>query len=104
MTDRLTDTQIRAGVQSLMARHGIDMNKTSVICARGVVRMMGELRRQGSVEGERPVEPSQVEAFEHDLHSMRGVVRVFFDFANWRRIGLGQWEPIRRVFRSRLKR
>jgi len=88
--DRLSDTQIRAGLRNTLVRHRIDLNKTSFVCARGVVRMIGELLHQREYANA-PVRPVEVEALERDLNHVRGVQRVHFDLSNWDRLDSGEW-------------
>ena len=88
----LSDTQIRASLRTVMAKHRIDLNKTSFSCTRGIVRMLGELKHQGSYAS-KPVHVAEIEALEHDVNHLRGVVRVYFDLANWRRLESGEWCP-----------
>lgn len=92
--ERANDTQIRAGLRSVMARRRLDANATSITCARGIVRMLGELRHQGAFA--HPVGREEVEALENDIRGVRGVVRVHFDLANWRQLADGRWKPVER--------
>lgn len=89
----LSDTQIRANLRTVLARHRVDLNRTSFSCSRGVVRMLGELCRHGATAG-KPVEMGEVEALERELQSVKGVSRVHFDLLNWRRLSTGEWQPV----------
>ena len=96
--DRLSDTQIRAGLRNIMSFHRIDLTQTSFICASGVVRMTGELKRQAAYQT-LPISEMDVGALEQDINRVKGVVRVHFDFKGWRREGSGEWkykEPVTR--------
>ncbi len=89
----LNDTQIRANLRTVLAKHRIDMTKTAFICTRGVVRLNGELEHQGAVSSVE-MRMGELEAFEHDIQDVRGVQRVYFDLSNWRRLASGQWARI----------
>jgi len=86
----LTDTQIRANLRTVLTRHGIDPNKTSFVCARGIVRLLGDLEHQGK-HSAKPVDAGEVEAIEQELQRVRGVKRVHMDLRSWRRRDDG-WE------------
>ena len=88
----LSDTQIRASLRSVMAKHRLDLNKTSFSCTRGTVRILGELKHQGAYAST-PVHQAELEALEYDVTHTRGVVRVYFDLSNWRRLESGEWQP-----------
>ncbi len=96
----LNDTQIRASLRTVLAKHRIDMAKTSFICTRGVVRLNGDIEHQGAVSGV-DMRTGELEAFEHDIQDVRGVNRVYFDLANWRRLASGQWTRIEKRPRGR---
>lgn len=92
--DRITDTHIRAGLRTVLARHRVDLTKTQFFCTRGVVRMTGELSPVGAEARRMTLSLCAVEAFEHDVTRVKGVERVHFDFANWRRLDNGEWKPL----------
>ncbi len=89
----LSDTQIRSRLRSIIAKHWIDLQKTSFTCTKGIVRMTGELHHTGGSAAV-PVDRSKIESMEADLHRTKGVQRVHFDFRNWRRLESGEWRPI----------
>ena len=91
--DRLSDTQIRAGLRNIMSYHRIDLNKTSFICAGGIVRMTGDLQRQAAY-GSLPISGLDVESLEKDINRVKGVVRVHMDLRGWRRGAFGEWKMI----------
>ena len=96
---RVNDTQVRAELRSVMTRHRMDLNKTSFVCARGIVRMMGELRRQQE-HSAHPIHHTDVEALELDMSKVRGVVRIHMDLKEWQRDGSGQWSDRARPTRT----
>lgn len=94
---KLSDTQIRANLRSVLTETGFDPNKTNFICTRGVVRLRGDLI---SIH-DAPVHPQQVDDLEHTLRRSRGVVRVHFHLRNWERLPTGVWRLIEKVRRKR---
>jgi len=88
--DKLSDTQIRANLRSVMNHHHVDLNKTSFVCAKGVVRMVGEIAKQQAFAAQ-ALNSNDIEALEKDMTSMRGVVRVHMDLKNWLRQSTGSW-------------
>lgn len=96
---RANDTQVRSELRSVMTRHRLDLTKTSFVCARGIVRMMGALRRQWE-HARQPIHHSDVEALEQDMSRVRGVVRIYMDLKDWQRDGSGQWSDTRPVKRA----
>lgn len=95
MQDKTSDTQIRAGLRAVLTRHRVDLNKTSFFCARGIVRMLGQLNHLGAY-ADRPVELGEVEVIEHELQGVPGVVRVHFDLSNVRKLSNGKWEEVKK--------
>ncbi len=93
MNGDLTDTQIRAGLRAVLTRHHVDLSKTSFSCARGVVRLLGELRRHG-VGPTQSLELGEMDTLERELGAVKGVARVHFELANWRRLASGEWRPV----------
>ena len=89
----LNDTQIRANLRTVLAKHRIDMTTTAFVCTRGIVRLNGELEHQGAVSSVE-MRTGELEAFEHDIQDVRGVQRVYFDLSNWRRLASGQWARV----------
>jgi len=88
--ENLSDTQIRANLRNVMNHHKVDLNKTSFVCARGVVRMVGELAKQQAFSGQE-LNSSDVELLERDIANQRGVVRVHMELKNWLRAESGTW-------------
>ena len=89
--ENLSDTQIRANLRTVMNHHKVDLTKTSFVCTRGIVRMVGELARQQAY-GTLPLHANDVELLERDLSCQRGVVRVHMEFKNWLRESSGEWK------------
>ena len=87
-----SDQEINCGVRSVLSRHWVDLSKTNFASRRGIVRLMGELRRLGA-ESSKPLEPQNLEALDSEIKRLRGVDRVHFDLANWRKNSEGEWEP-----------
>lgn len=96
-----SDTQIRADLRMVMTRHRVDLNRTAFSCARGVVRMQGELCRRANTP-EAPIDLGEIELLEHELECVKGVARVHFDLANWRRLSTGEWQEVRKREREHL--
>ncbi len=92
-SENLSDTQIRSNLRGVLTKHSIDMSKTQFVCAKGIVRMLGELQRQGQNAGA-PITPTQLEALEHEIGATRGVKRVHYDLRNFQRAESGHWRPI----------
>lgn len=86
----LSDTQIRADLRSVLTESGIDPNKTSFICARGVVRLLGEILELHTQD---PVQPTKIDELEQSIRNTKGVKRVHFNLTNWERVGSGKWVP-----------
>lgn len=95
MQATVSDTQVRANLRAVLTRHRVDLSKTSFFCARGVVRMLGELRRHGAGSST-GVALGELEAIEHDIQGLQGVTRVHFDLSNWNKLSNGQWKPVLR--------
>ena len=57
------------------------------------IRAVGELRHQRDY-AHAPVRPVELDALEHEINHVRGVVRVHFDFHNWTRLESGEWQLI----------
>lgn len=92
MKDNLSDTQIRADLRSVLAEAGIDPNKTSFVCASGVVRVLGELLGIRDA----PVQGSQIDDLEQSIRRSRGVQRVHFHPKNFERTPTGEWRAVER--------
>lgn len=95
MQATVSDTQVRANLRAVLTRHRIDLSKASFFCARGVVRMLGELRRHGASSAT-GVELGEIEAIERDIQGLKGVTRVHFDLSNWNKLSNGRWKPVLR--------
>ena len=85
----LSDTQIRSDLRSLFVEAGVDPNQASMLCASGVVRVLGDLLR---LHDSGPVGPSQVGELEQSIRRSPGVKRVHFhldglEAATDRRVG-----------------
>jgi len=88
-----SDHDINRGVRSVLSRHWVDMTKTNFLSRRGILRMMGELRRLGA-DASAPIRPQVLDTLDQELKRVRGVRRVHYDLANWRRDEGGEWRPI----------
>ena len=86
---RVSDTEIRTKVRAAIARHRLDAQRLTVRIAGGTVRVGGNLAWANGRRDEVPV--SIPEAFERDLSLTRGVRRLFFELADWRHPGPGEW-------------
>ena len=102
MRAKASDTQIRAGLRSVLTRHRVDLNKTSFFCAGGVVRMLGEMQRFGT-NADANLDLGEMEVIEHEIQNVKGVLRVHFDLANMRKLSNGQWDMIEKHVASRAK-
>jgi hypothetical protein len=91
-----SDPEINRNVRQVLTRNWYDLTKTNFASRRGIVRMMGELKKLGR-EGETRLEPTHLEALDGELRRVRGVQRIHFDLANWRRNEEGEWVPIERT-------
>ena len=88
-----SDPEINRGVRQVLTRHWYDLSKTNFASRRGIVRMIGELRKLGR-EQDGKLDPSQLESLDTELRHLEGVQRVHFDLDNWRRNDDGQWVPV----------
>jgi hypothetical protein len=88
-----SDQEINRGVRSVLSRNWLDLSKTNFASRRGIVRLMGELRRLGA-ESSKPLEPHNLDALDSEIKRLRGVDRVHFDLRNWRRNSEGEWVQI----------
>ena len=77
----------------MLNRHWVDLTKTAFASRRGIVRLMGEVRRMGP-GGQEPLAPTSLEAIDSELRRVTGVHRVHYDLANWRKRSDGAWERI----------
>ena len=84
------DLELTSGVRSVMARHWIDLTKTTYFVRRGHVTLGGEVNVLG--RGNAPGSTADMlKAFEVELHRLREVKTVTFEFTNWIRDGAGVW-------------
>jgi len=88
-----SDLEINRGVRSVLTRHWLDLSKTNFASRRGIVRLMGELKRLGAETG-KPLEARNLETLDTEIKRLRGVDRVHFDLANWRKNEEGEWISI----------
>lgn len=84
------DHEINRGVRGVLSRHWVDLSSTNFASRQGVVRLMGELRRVGP-QSDQALENTNLIALDTELRRLRGVRRVHFDLANWRRNEDGEW-------------
>jgi hypothetical protein len=96
-----SDQEINRGVRTVLTRHWVDLTKTAFASRRGIVRLMGEMRRIGPETGKR-LDPTHLEVMETELKRVTGVTRVHFDLSNWRRNSEGEWELVEEA-RHRLR-
>jgi len=89
------DHEIHRGVRGVLTRHWVDLSSTSFVSCKGIVRLMGELKRMGSASNA-TLESTNIVAIDAELRRLRGVQRVHFDLANWRKSADGEWEPVER--------
>jgi hypothetical protein len=89
----VNDPEINQGVRQVLTRNWIDLSKTNFASRRGIVRMMGELKKIGR-EQESQLEPAHLDQLDGELKRLKGVQRVHFDLANWKRNEEGQWERV----------
>jgi len=88
-----SDPEINRGVRQVLTRHWYDLSKTNFASRRGIVRMIGELRKVGRGQ-DGQVESAQLETLDTELRRLKGVQRVHFDLDNWRRNDDGEWVPV----------
>jgi len=92
----VNDHEINRGVRGVLTRHWVDLSSTNFASRKGIVRLMGELRRIGP-DASTALESTNIVAIDAELRRIRGVQRVHLDLANWRRNEDGDWEPIERL-------
>ncbi len=88
-----SDQEINRGVRTVLTRHWVDLTKTAFASRRGIVRLMGEIRRMGP-DALKPLDPTNLEVIDHELKRVNGVARVHFDLVNWHKSDEGEWEPV----------
>jgi hypothetical protein len=86
----LSDTQIRKNLRTLLLEAGIDPDQAALVCAGGIVRVLGELL---AARADRPVKPAQVGELEQSIRRSKGVKQVYFNVRNWERVPTGEWQP-----------
>jgi hypothetical protein len=86
-----SDHEINRGVRSVLSRHWVDLTKTAFASRRGIVRLMGEMRRVGT-DAQKPLDPTNLEVIDNELRRVTGVTRVHFDLSNWHKNSEGEWE------------
>jgi hypothetical protein len=84
------DLELSSGVRSVLARHWIDLTKTTYFVRRGHVTLGGEVSLLGGGHGAGNT-ADMLKAFEVELHRLREVKTVTFEFSNWIRDGAGVW-------------
>ena len=87
------DPEINQGVRQVLTRNWFDLTKTNFASRRGIVRMMGELKKLGR-EKDSKLEAAHLEQLDRELNRLKGVERVHFDLANWQRDEEGGWIPV----------
>ena len=91
----ISDAQIRVGLRAVLTRHRIDVNRVTLTCSKGIVRLLGELHPQGMGVG--TISPNELESLELEIAQVSGIERVYYDFRNWRRLECGQWKEMHPV-------
>lgn len=87
------DPEINQGVRQVLTRNWFDLTRTNFASRRGIVRMMGELKKLGR-DKDGKLEPAHLEQLDRELSRLKGVERVHFDLANWQRNDDGKWVPV----------
>lgn len=87
------DPEINQGVRQVLTRNWFDLTKTNFASRRGIVRMMGELKKLGR-DKDGKLEPAHLEHLDRELSRLKGVERVHFDLTNWQRNEEGEWVPV----------
>jgi hypothetical protein len=90
-----SDHEINRGVRGVLSRHWVDLSSTSFASRKGIVRLMGELRRIGP-ESSASLESTNIVAIDAELRRIRGVQRVHLELANWRKDEDGEWVAVER--------
>jgi hypothetical protein len=86
----VSDFQINARVRSVLAKHWIDTQRVKFGSFKGTVRFSGQIHPLGDRSATH-LDGSKLEIIESELKRIRGVLRVFFDLANWRKSETGKW-------------
>ena len=84
------DLELNCGVRGVLSRHWIDLTKTSFFARRGHVHLTGEVRVIGESQSTEDTADT-LKATEAELHRLRDVKTVSFEFTNWVRDGAGVW-------------
>jgi hypothetical protein len=89
------DHEINRRVRGVLSRHWVDLLSTSFVSRKGIVRVTGDLKRVGPQAG-RALESTTLTVLDSEMRRLKGVQRVHFDLANWRRTEDGEWVRIDR--------
>jgi|SoiMethySBSTD1v2_1073268.scaffolds.fasta_scaffold2083659_1 hypothetical protein len=84
------DHEINRRIRAVLSRHWVDLASTNFASRKGIVRLTGDLKRVGPQAG-RPLESTSLTILDSEIRRQKGVQRVHFDLANWRRTEDGEW-------------
>jgi hypothetical protein len=92
---QVNDTEIRSEIRALVAQNRFDTQQLAYRVAGGTVRFTGELHYLGGGLLLSRVASTTLSSFEREVSRVRGVRHVSLDLDNWRRLGTGEWQPVR---------
>ena len=84
------DHEINRRIRAVLSRHWVDLASTNFASRKGIVRVTGDLKRIGPQAG-RSLESTSLTNLDSEMRRLKGVQRVHFDLANWRRTEDGEW-------------
>ena len=84
------DHEINRRIRAVLSRHWVDLASTNFASRKGIVRLTGDLKRVGPQAG-RPLESTSLTILDSEMRRQKGVQRVHFELANWRRTEDGEW-------------
>jgi len=87
------DHEINRRIRAVLSRHWVDLASTNFASRKGIVRVTGDLKRVGPQAG-RSLESTTLTVLDSEMRRLKGVQRVHFDLANWRRTEDGEWVRI----------
>jgi hypothetical protein len=87
------DHEINRRIRAVLSRHWVDLASTNFASRKGIVRVTGDLKRVGPQAG-RSLESTTLTVLDSEMRRLKGVQRVHFDVANWRRTEDGEWVRI----------
>ena len=87
------DHEINRRIRAVLSRHWVDLASTNFASRKGIVRVSGDLKRVGPQAG-RSLESTSLTILDSEMRRLKGVQRVHFDLANWRRTEDGEWVRI----------